>query len=79
MVLSRLILIACLATPLIACLAAPSAQAATVIDRFSSSNMDLKLEELTTLGDVPWGFAFISPNQMIVTLRGGDFRLLNTD
>ena len=71
MVLSGLILFACLAVP--------SAQAATIIDRFESSNMDLKVEELAALGDVPWGFAFVAPNQMIVTLKRGGFRLVDTD
>lgn len=35
------------------------------------------LEDLASLGDVPWGMAFVAPDTALITLRGGKLVLLN--
>ncbi|MCB0383989.1 MAG: hypothetical protein KDD43_01250, partial [Bdellovibrionales bacterium] len=42
-----------------------------------SEKENFLLEDLASLGDVPWGMAFVSPHTALITLRGGKVVLLN--
>lgn len=44
-----------------------------------SEGMELKVEEVTSGLDIPWGMVFLSPNKLLVTERSGSVLLLDLE
>ncbi|WP_083651958.1 PQQ-dependent sugar dehydrogenase [Photobacterium proteolyticum] len=51
---------------------------ATVVITGSSNNMDYQVSLVAQNLSVPWGMAFISPNQLLITQRHGEAVILDT-
>jgi len=56
------------------CISLPAISALPVIQ---NENMNLKIEQIASGLDIPWGMSFISDNQLLVTERSGGVRLLD--